>query len=244
MSRPPLTRRWVAATERYGVRLAAAALGLAAVAVPFSLLALLIAAKWSPLLHLDLAVERRVHGWTLSADWLRHLAFGLTAFGETSVRFGLAGVAALVLLARRAYRSATYLTFTVALGGLANTLTKAAVSRARPVLPEPITSAHGTSFPSGHAMGAMIAYGAMLLVLLPYLGRRGRRIARVLAAALIAGVGVSRVVLGVHYPSDVVGGWLLGFGWLVTSAALFNLWRREAGRPTGPPGPSVVRRPG
>ncbi len=72
------------------------------------------------------------------------------------------------------------------------------------------------SFPSGHAM---VAYGALLVAALPLLRGRARTWATAVTVALVGAVGASRVVLGVHYPTDVAAGWLYGLTWLVVAAA-------------------------
>ena len=81
-------------------------------------------------------------------------------------------------------------------------------------------------------MGSMVCYGALLLVVLPFLPAGVRGAARWVTGAVVAAVGMSRVVLGVHYPSDVLGGWLIGLGWLFLATVLFDRWRLETGEPS------------
>ena len=95
----------------------------------------------------------------------------------------------------------------------------------------PVATAPGNSFPSGHALDSTVFYGVMLLVFLPIIPRRLRRLAIALVIAFVVMIGVSRVALGVHYPSDVAGGWLLGVAWLGITAHAFGLWRAETGQP-------------
>jgi undecaprenyl-diphosphatase len=97
------------------------------------------------------------------------------------------------------------------LGTVAQQSLKAAVGRARPVWPDPVDSAHYAAFPSGHAMTATVVCGLLLWLLQLYgAGRALRRTALALAVVSVVGVGLTRVWLGVHWPSDVLGGWLLG----------------------------------
>src|SRR5262249_11541170 len=103
-----------------------------------------------------------------------------------------------------------------------------------PVVDVPVASAPGNSFPSGHALGSIVAYGSLLLVFLPAVPRRLRRVAIAVAAAIVVLVGFTRVALGVHYVSDVLAGWLLGVAWLTVPASAFRLGRREAGQPMPP----------
>jgi diacylglycerol kinase family enzyme/membrane-associated phospholipid phosphatase len=97
--------------------------------------------------------------------------------------------------------------------------------------PEPVATAPGYSFPSGHTLDATVFYGVMLLVFLPIIPRRLRKLAIGLVIALVVVIGFSRVAIGVHYPSDVIGGWLLGVAWLAITAHAFGHWRAETGQP-------------
>jgi undecaprenyl-diphosphatase len=178
----------------------------------------------------DSSVEEAVHRAALAYAPLRASASAVTHLGDTATRTAITVLAVAALLWRRARRSALFLGTVVPLGGLIDTLVKLAVNRARPVFADPITHAHGNSFPSGHALGAMVCYGALLLVVLPFLPPKARQPARWITGTIVAGVGLSRVVLGVHFPSDVLGGRLIGLGWLFLATVLFDLWQVESGR--------------
>ncbi|GGJ07938.1 hypothetical protein GCM10010121_017840 [Streptomyces brasiliensis] len=98
-----------------------------------------------------------------------------------------------------------------ALGTLVQQALKAAVDRPRPIWQDPVDSAPYAAFPSGHAMTATVVCGLLLWLLHRFdAGRALRRTAVALAVVSVAGVGLTRVWPGVHWPSDVVGGWLLG----------------------------------
>jgi membrane-associated phospholipid phosphatase len=105
------------------------------------------------------------------------------------------------------------------------------VDRARPSLEDPVATAHGKSFPSGHAMSSTFVYGALLLVFLPVIGRRYRPLVIGGAVLLVLAIGFTRLALGVHYITDVVGGIVLGLAWLAASTAAFSIWRVERGDP-------------
>ena len=108
---------------------------------------------------------------------------------------------------------------------------KSLVGRLRPVVAHPIAHGTGNSFPSGHSLGSIVCYGAILLVFLPAARGRWRPAFVTVIAALIALIGISRILLGVHYLSDVVGAWAVGITWLGITALAFELTRSAAGQP-------------
>ena len=119
----------------------------------------------------------------------------------------------LLLLARRRVASAVAVTV-VALGvHVWNDVLKALYQRARPSDLEGALSVQSFSFPSGHAMAAGAVYGILALIAWRELGGRARRIVIGLCCLLAATVAVSRVYLGVHYPTDVVAGLAAGAVW-------------------------------
>jgi undecaprenyl-diphosphatase len=112
---------------------------------------------------------------------------------------------------------------------------KSLVGRLRPVVPHPIAHGAGDSFPSGHALGSIVCYGAIFLVFLPAARGRWRPVFITVIATLVAAIGISRLLLGVHYLSDVVGAWALGVTWLGITAFAFELTRSAAGQPVTAP---------
>lgn len=111
---------------------------------------------------------------------------------------------------------------------------KLIVQRARPVIAQPITHAPGYSFPSGHAFNITVIVTVMVLLLWPLMAPPARRVAVVLAILVALAVGLDRVFLGVHFPTDVLAGWILGLG------ITFSSWLGFIGRtaPPSSPGPS------
>jgi undecaprenyl-diphosphatase len=103
------------------------------------------------------------------------------------------------------------------------------------VVAHPIAHGTGDSFPSGHSLGSIVCYGAILLVFLPVARGRWRPAFITVIVALIALIGISRILLGVHYLSDVVGAWAVGITWLGITAFAFELVRSAAGRPVTDP---------
>lgn len=215
---------------RYGLRLSLFALAFLLVAVPFGLLVEQVKSNGS-LVRLDTAAARNLHGWVRGSPGLVTGLKVLTFFGSPVWFYVLVGVAAALVWRRGRGRLAVFLVATTLGGGLLDTIVKVVVDRPRPSLIDPVATAHGKSFPSGHAMSSTVGYGALLLVFLPIVAPRLRVLAITGVAALLAAIGFSRLALGVHYITDVLGGYVLGLAWLATSTAAFSIWRVERGRP-------------
>ena len=103
-------------------------------------------------------------------------------------------------------------------------LAKYAVQRARPVVVDALEHAPGYSFPSGHAANAAAFATAMVIALWPVLSRTGQRVALALATAYVIVTALDRVLLGVHFPSDVTAGVVLGVGLVLASYAGYRGW--------------------
>jgi undecaprenyl-diphosphatase len=131
------------------------------------------------------------------------------------------------LLYRRLYRLASFLTVTAIGSSLLNEAIKAAVGRTRPVLVNPIATATGKSFPSGHTQSALVGYGILLLIFMPVVARGWRPLLAGIAGLMVLLVGFSRIALGVHYLSDVVGALIIGSAWLLAMTAAFSAWRQD-----------------
>lgn len=110
---------------------------------------------------------------------------------------------------------------TIGVGAIANSSLKLVVARPRPDELVPIVVEPGYSFPSGHSLSAMVAYGVLaVLVARTSWPNPIRGVVLAALAAVAVVVGLSRIYLGVHYPSDVLGGWLLGIAWVALFAGL------------------------
>ena len=135
----------------------------------------------------------------------------ITELGST----GAVTVAAVVALAFGAaigpWRHGLAGAITILLASAANSGLKLLIARARPDLLEPVIVEHGFSFPSGHSALGMVAYGVLaVLVGRSRLPARAR-VAIIFALGVLVGlIGISRVWLGVHYPTDVLAGWTAG----------------------------------
>jgi undecaprenyl-diphosphatase len=213
------------AERRLGLGLLGALVVLGA-AVP---LGILVRSRNPAIVRTDERLSDAAERATAGSDLLLGLARAVTLLGEPV----LLTVAALVLAALLARRGRTRLAgfvLAVRFGSLLlSSGLKLAVDRARPVFDEPVATALGASFPSGHALGSAAFYASAAVLLQPYV-RRDRLLlgTAVLISALVA---VSRVLLGVHYPSDVTAGLLIGLGWVALCTAVFAGWRSDEGRP-------------
>jgi membrane-associated phospholipid phosphatase len=229
-------RRWTAerhlsaADERFGLRLGAGVVVTPIAAVTFVLLLLLVRAGWPPLRDLDAGTAEALNQiGTAHPELVKSAEVVSDVFDPNVFRVALTLIA-LVYLIHGERHHATWLVVTVFGGAALGFALKVIVGRARPVLPDPLSAAPGMSFPSGHALGASIGCCLLLLIALRFLPRGGR-VAAVIAAALIVGsVALARVVLGVHFVSDVLAGITLGVGWVAVTTWAYVAWRRETGQ--------------
>lgn len=150
----------------------------------------------------------------LGPAWLEGSLLDLTALGGSTV-LGLvifAVVGFLVLQTR--YHTALFVAVTSISGELVGTVLKQAFNRPRPSVVPHLRDVYTTSFPSGHAMESAIVYLTLGAILMRVTESRLTKLYCLgMAVLLTLLVGVSRVYLGVHYPTDVIGGWIIGFVW-------------------------------
>lgn len=141
-----------------------------------------------------------------ASPWLTPWIVMLTHLGSVWATLGATAVAAVWLLYQRQRMEAGVLAATVVGGRLLNDGLKLLYDRPRPAFDAHPVLTSSSSFPSGHAANTMIAFVAIALALTP---ARHRALALNVAVIVAAAIGLSRPYLGVHWPSDVLGGWLL-----------------------------------
>ncbi|MCW3061283.1 MAG: bcrC, partial [Capsulimonas sp.] len=179
--------------------------------------------------------DRLVIGWIRQRQtpWWTDLSLVLAGVGSTGMMIAIS-VAGIAVGARwRRLRDMAWTMPICALGaGLLILGAKAYFHRGRPTLFKPIMHATGYSFPSGHALFAMSVYG-----LLGYFAgtlaptKLDRRLIHAATFILILAIGVSRVYLGVHYPTDVLAGWMAGTPWLVVCIVIREALGRRLRKP-------------
>jgi undecaprenyl-diphosphatase len=220
--------------SRYGLRELLIAVAIALVGAPFGWLLHEVTTD-GPFTKLDASAAQWLHV-RLVHNQVADAALKAVSFtGKPVFLTPLVGLPALWLWRRGARKLVVFLLVVSIGGGLIDTAVKMAVGRPRPKFDQPIATAFGNSFPSGHSMSSLICYGALLLVFIPLVAPRWRVAAIVGTSLWVAAIGFSRLALGVHFLSDVLGGYALGAAWLIGSVAAFEVWREDRGkRPTRP----------
>lgn len=224
------------AARRFGVRGLLAFIAVFLVAAPFGALVLLLREKAGWLQTIDLRTASNLHSFDEGHPAFVTTMRVITNSGSSLVWLIVLIAAGLWLLYRRLYRLTAFLAVTAIGGSLLNEAIKRAVGRTRPVLPDPIATATGKSFPSGHTQSAVVNYGILLLIFLPVVHRKWRPLVVGLVAVVVALIGFSRIALGVHYVSDVVGAVIIGSAWLLAMTGAFSAWRRDNRLPPVRPG--------
>ncbi len=160
---------------------------------------------------------------TAGAATVTPVLLAATWVGDWTPRLILAGGAAAVLIARGQWRRALWLTGVVAAAAGLNTALKHGFALPRPLLVPHLDSVTTFAFPSGHAANSTALAGALALLI-------GRRWALGVAAGVALLIGVSRTWLGVHWPTDVLGGWMVGSAVVLLAAPLLpeRRWGSES----------------
>ncbi|MFD8082265.1 phosphatase PAP2 family protein [Kitasatospora sp. NPDC059722] len=222
-----LTNSATAATVRHRRALRGTALAVGC-ALLFGLLAVLVTRHWQPLYRFD-------HGWIAEThSYARgHRAWTaavqtLSDIGGTVTMRVLLAIAACWLWLIGARVLAGWAVAQALVGWGAQWALKLAFGRQRPSFTDPVSHAGGPAFPSGHAMASAITCAVLVGLFWPRAGRSGRIAACAVATAAVLTVGWTRIALGVHWPSDVLGGWLAAGFVLGAVTAAVELWRPGA----------------
>ena len=176
--------------------------------------------------------DRSITSWSVDhrASWLTTVARALSTIGSQKVLLPLVAVVAIVLIVRGA-RTPAGLLIVIWAGAIElYSLAKNVVDRPRPPMHLWLTSASSSSFPSGHATQSLSTFAALALVSAA-VAPIARRPGLALAAVVAAGVGWSRVYLGVHWATDVLAGWLAAACWVALVARVAHTRRTHEASP-------------
>jgi undecaprenyl-diphosphatase len=175
-------------------------------------------------------VDRHVAVWfhQHASPTITQVARAISFFGSvgwlTAVSIGVA----LFLLLRRDWLNASLVALVMGGGGALNVVLKHFFHRERPVLENPLVTLSSYGFPSGHTMGATLLYGLLALLAWKSVRNRAARLACVVGACFwILLIGLTRIYLGAHYLTDVLGALAAGLFWLVFSWTAFETLRRR-----------------
>ncbi len=222
-------------------RLLRAAALAAAVGIPVTALAVVVRSQSSPVVHLDQTMVRAATDAVRGHDGLREaLLAWQTAFLPKWVNIAVSGVC-LWAWRRHGLRTRALWAFvTLMVTWNLQLDIKLLVQRARPVVEDALTRAPGYSFPSGHASNTSSAGLVLVILVWPLLARRGRIVLVTAVSAAVLLTAADRVLLGAHFPSDVVAGIALGAA--MTGASYLGFLGRHPAVPA-PPGPPEPARP-
>jgi membrane-associated phospholipid phosphatase len=179
-------------------------------------------------------LDERVTAW-----FHQHATPALTRIGRVVTFFGSVGFVAVAasgvaifLIVRKSWYQLLALTLAVGGGSLLNILLKHFFHRQRPVLENPLLTLTSFGFPSGHTMGSTLFYGVLAIFVAQSVRPwRWRAVAFCLASLAVALVGLSRIYLGAHYLTDVVGAIAVGLAWLAFCWTGVETLRKWRGRP-------------
>jgi membrane-associated phospholipid phosphatase len=184
-------------------------------------------AEKDPLVHIDQAIADELHQQGLQTPTLIAFYKVISAIGLPGV--WVMGIAVgLIFLLRRQWRHLVVWAVTLIGGILVNNVIKLAFARPRPFFPDPFVIEQQFSFPSGHAMMAVIGFGMLAYVMIIPLKNRPLSIVIVFAnLLLITLIGIARMALGVHFFSDVIGGYAAGGVWLTLCITVLDQLERR-----------------
>src|SRR3954451_2440150 len=187
-----------------------------------AVLGLGVATHFGPQLRLDAAVSRALYAGDGRSAAVNDLLQVLTAPGLTVFRVVVLIPVVVWLVLRRFWWTAAWVLTAIVLVAPLTTAIKELVGRSRPGFVNGGARLESLSFPSGHSSGSATLVTVVLVLAWPLLGRTGRWVCLALGIALALLVGLTRMWLGVHFLSDVLGGWPLGVPWTLAIALPFG----------------------
>ena len=191
-----------------------------------------IAGANGPLLAWDIPIDQALHARATHDFWLTFDAMRFSGTLGRESALGITALLGLVWLWQRHWHRLSLLLIGVIGGNLWFEVLSGFFGRHRPVFADPLDPLPGPGFPSGHSMTSMLLYGLILVLLLPRLASwRWRLLAALDAALIVLLVGFSRLYMGAHYPTDVLGGYAFGLAWGALVYTSLELWQRRRAQP-------------
>jgi undecaprenyl-diphosphatase len=185
------------------------------------------------------ALDESITSWFVvhASPLVTGISRAVTFLGSVGFLTSASVLVGVVLAIRRSFYRLLALVLAAGGGALLNLALKHLFHRQRPALENPLVTLSSYGFPSGHTMGATIFYGVLALIVTYWIRRWSRRVLIGLVAALaIALIGASRIYLGAHYFTDVIGAIAVGLAWLAfcwTGVETLRRWRgRSLSQPT------------
>jgi membrane-associated phospholipid phosphatase len=180
------------------------------------------------LARLDAPLAVELHEYARQAPAAVPALQGVTAIGSVEVLAGVSLVVSLTMILRRHYLPILAWWLVLLGGGLLDHALKTTFRRERPLFPDPLAPDRGFGFPSGHTLEAVVCYGLLVYYVTLAGPRRWVRVAVVVVAGLIVlAVGFSRLFLGVHFLTDVLGAYAAGTFWLAGCLGGIEAFRRK-----------------
>jgi undecaprenyl-diphosphatase len=180
------------------------------------------------LVGVDKRLNSAIGGYRDESPIAREIFWRITDLGSEDAMVTLTVCGAVILLFRGRLFLALVWVIVPAIGGLLDQQLKLWFERPRPSIHDAAFHSATNSFPSGHSMGSVVGYGLLAYVLILHLRHRWARLTAVIGLSLlVALIGFSRIYLGAHYPTDVLGGYALGGCWLAICISAVELVRRR-----------------
>ena len=173
----------------------------------------------------DANVRHSIH--SVSTPRVTQLLSAATSLGSQAVVIGVSAFSGILMFLKRRRDRALLVVVTMSGAEVLLSILKRHFHRQRP---EPFFDTRlppSYSFPSGHALLSFCCYGLLAALGSAYLRGRIRWLIRICAAALILAIGVSRIYLGLHYPTDVIAGYLVAIAWTAVVAAIYAHFRYQ-----------------
>lgn len=191
--------------------------------LPFLVLAIVGFADWTSITAQDYKIG--AFFYNLRAPLRTTIATVITHLGDTITQVVITVVIVLLFFIFKKVKTGLWFGITMLLGpGILNHVIKEIIGRVRPDQIEHLVVQGGYSFPSGHSMSSMVLFGSLIFLLFRSVRSNSLKwLLSILLGFFPLLIGLSRIYLGVHYPSDVLGGFSLGFAWLCFSIAIYGI---------------------